>query len=95
MSALKVEDRDHHKDFLEGLTIVCSGIFENISREKLEEFINSHGGRCTGSVSGKTSYLITGYKLEDNREVTQGRKYTTAQKNGTPILTEEGFEKLV
>lgn len=74
---------------------MCSGIFKNISREKLEEFINSHGGRCTSSVSGKTSYLVTGYKLEDNREVNQGRKYITAQKNGTPILTEEGLEKLV
>lgn len=78
MSALKLQGKEHANDFLEGLTVVCSGIFENISREKLEEFINSHGGRCTSSVSGKTSYLVTGYKLEDNREVTQGRKYITA-----------------
>ena len=54
---------------MDGLTIVVSGIFESISREKLEEFINSHGGRNTGSVSGKTSYLVIGYKLEDNREI--------------------------
>jgi replication factor C subunit 1 len=78
MSALKIEGRDDIGDCLEGLTIVCSGIFENISREKLEEFINAHGGRCTGSVSGKTSYLIVGYKLEDGRDVNQGSKYKKA-----------------
>ena len=53
---------------LEGLTIVCSGVFNEISRDKLEQLIAEHGGRCTGSVSGKTDYLITGYKLEDGRE---------------------------
>lgn len=74
---------------------MCSGIFENITREKLEEFINSHGARCTGSVSGKTSYLIVGYKLEDQRDVTEGSKYRKAKQLGTPILTEADFEKLV
>lgn len=63
---------------LEGLTIVCSGVFNEISREKLEQLIAEYGGRCTGSVSGKTDYLITGYKLEDGREVTQGGKYKNA-----------------
>ena len=53
------------------------------------------GGRKTGSVSGKTNYLIVGYKLEDGREVTQGGKYRNATKNGTTILDEEGFEKLI
>lgn len=80
---------------LDGLTIVCSGIFENISREKLEEFIGAHGGKCTGSVSGRTDYLIVGYKLEDGREVTQGSKYRKATQLGTPILNENEFEKLV
>ena len=70
MSSLKLEEKeDVLGDCLDGLTIVVSGIFESISREKLEEFINSHGGRNTGSVSGKTSYLVVGYKLEDNREI--------------------------
>jgi len=53
------------------------------------------GGRKTGSVSGKTNYLIVGYKLEDGREVTQGGKYRNATKHGTTILDEEGFEKLI
>jgi replication factor C subunit 1 len=96
MSALKIENPGVDVgDCLDGLTIVCSGVFEGISREKLEEFITTHGGRCTGSVSGKTSYLIIGYKLEDNRDVTQGSKYRKAKDLGTPILTESEFEKLI
>lgn len=95
MSALKVSATADLGNCLEGLTIVCSGIFEGISRDKLEEFINYHGGKCTGSVSGRTSYLIVGYKLEDNRDVTQGSKYRKAQELGTPILTEKEFETFV
>ena len=78
---------------LEGLTIVCSGLFNEISRDKLEQLIAEYGGRCTGSISGKTDYLIIGYKLEDGRDVTQGGKYKNAQKKGTKILEEQGFEQ--
>lgn len=55
---------------LEDLRIVCSGQFESISREKLEQLIREKGGIITTTVSGKTDYLIVGYKLEDGREVT-------------------------
>ena len=57
--------------------------------------IGQYGGRCTGSVSGKTDYLITGYKLEDGREVTQGGKYRNAKAKGTKIIDEAGFEQLM
>ena len=66
------------KNCLEGLTIVVSGVFETISREKLETLITEYGAKRTGSVSGKTDYLIVGHKLEDGREVTQGSKYRGA-----------------
>jgi len=80
---------------LEGKTIVCSGIFENITRDNLEKFIVDHGGRKTGSISNKTDYLIVGHKMEDGREVTQGGKYRAAKAKGTTILTEGTFEALV
>ena len=68
-----------------------SGVFNDITREKLESMITEYGGRCTGSVSGKTDYLIAGYKLEDGREVTQGGKYKNATAKGKPILDEQAF----
>ena len=49
----------------------------------------------TGSVSGKTNYLIAGFKLEDGREVFTSGKYQKAEKTGVKILTEETFEELV
>lgn len=46
---------------LEGKTIVVSGNFSR-SRDSIKEYIVSHGGKCSGSVSGKTSYLLAGEK---------------------------------
>ena len=80
---------------LAGMTIVVSGVFNAISRDKLEMMISDYGARCTGSISGKTDYLVIGYKLEDGREVTQGGKFKAATKKGTNIIDEQGFEKLM
>ena len=96
MDAVNDEKEDEgDKTCLEGLTIVVSGVFDSITREKLVELIAEYGGRCTGSVSGKTDYLIVGHKLEDGREVTQGSKYRGAKDKGKPILTEREFEELM
>ena len=46
-------------------------------------------------VSGKTSFLIIGHKMEDNREVTEGGKYKKANQCGVKILTESEFEKMI
>jgi BRCT domain type II-containing protein len=77
---------------LDGLLLVCSGEFESIARKKLEDLIDSLGGTRRTAVSGKTDYLIVGYKMEDGREVTQGSKYNSAKKHGTIIFTEKQFE---
>ena len=78
---------------LEANTFVLTGIFENISRDRLEAFIIELGGRVTSAVSGKTTYLITGHKLEDGREVTTGSKYRKAKDKGTTILDEGQLEE--
>lgn len=46
---------------LSNLSFVCSGVFESISRDKLEEIIKNNGGRIVTAVSGKTDYLVVGY----------------------------------
>lgn len=80
---------------LEGLTIVVTGVFQSVTREQVESLITECGGRKTGSVSGKTNYLVAGHKLEDGREVTQGGKYRNAKERGIPILNEEEFQQLI
>ena len=47
-------------DRLAGLTFVLSGVFENYSREQLQTLIQQHGGKLTGSISKKLSYLVAG-----------------------------------
>jgi len=48
---------------LNGLTFVYSGTFTRVSRDQIEELIANNGGKKSGSVSKKTSYLIAGDKM--------------------------------
>ncbi|WP_310396057.1 NAD-dependent DNA ligase LigA [Hymenobacter sp.] len=47
-------------DRLVGLTFVLSGVFEQHSRDELQQLIVSNGGKITGSISKKLSYLVAG-----------------------------------
>ncbi|SHK47237.1 NAD-dependent DNA ligase LigA [Hymenobacter psychrotolerans] len=48
---------------LEGQTFVLSGVFEQHSRDELQALIQAHGGKVTGSISKKLSYLVAGDKM--------------------------------
>jgi DNA ligase (NAD+) len=63
-----------------GLTFVITGTHPTMSRPELTDFIERRGGRVTGSVTGKTSYLVVG---ED-----AGSKLTKAQELGVKQLSE-------
>jgi len=71
---------------LAGLTFVVTGTLPTLSREGVKEFIESHGGKVTGSVSKKTSYLVLG-------EV-PGSKYDEAKTLGIKIINEVELRKL-
>jgi len=60
--------------------------FEN--RNLLKDFIESLGGKTTGSVTGKTDYLI------NNDSMSASSKNKSAAKLGVPVITEEEFLKL-
>ncbi|RJL25098.1 NAD-dependent DNA ligase LigA [Bailinhaonella thermotolerans] len=72
---------------LEGLAIVVTGSLEGFSRDGATEAIQDLGGKVTGSVSKKTSFVVVG----DN----PGSKYDKAVKLGVPILDEAGFRVLL
>src|SRR5439155_8527796 len=72
---------------LTGLTIVVTGRLEHHSRPQINQPIKDLGGAIGDSVSRKTSYLVAGEEA--------GCKLAKAQKLGTPILDEVGFEALV
>ncbi|HWH01365.1 MAG TPA: NAD-dependent DNA ligase LigA [Pilimelia sp.] len=72
---------------LEDVTVVVTGTLTAYSRDAAEEAITSRGGKVTGSVSKKTSFVVVG----DN----PGSKYDKALSLGVPVLDEAGFEVLL
>lgn len=85
---LNMEDKSVVEDTrLEGQTFVLTGTLPTLTRAQAGKLIEEHGGRVSGSVSKRTTYLLAG---ED-----AGSKLTKAQKLQIPILTEEEFRKLL
>jgi len=73
---------------LQGLTFVITGNVNHFpNRKALQTFIEKRGGKCTGSVSTNTSYLI------NNEAGSSSSKNKKAQSLGIPILTEAEFLK--
>lgn len=68
-------------DKLAGLTFVLTGALERFTREEAGERIEAQGGKVSGSVSKKTSFLVAGEAA--------GSKLRKAQELGVPILSEE------
>lgn len=68
---------------LDGKTIVISGNF-SISRDEMKALITAHGGKNSGSISGKTSYLLAGAKPGPE-------KLKKAEALGVKIISEEEF----
>jgi DNA ligase (NAD+) len=74
-------------DTFAGLTFVITGTLPTLSRDDAKEFIESHGGKVTDSVSKKTSYLVLGEA--------PGSKYEKAKELGVKIIGEDELKKLV
>ena len=49
-----------HPECLSGKTFVVTGVLEALARSEAVELIKRHSGRVTGSVSGKTTFLLVG-----------------------------------
>ena len=60
--------------------------------ERIYQVFFEFNRKCTGSVSGKTSILITGSILEDNRPVTESKKYKDAVEKKVKVMTESEFD---
>lgn len=72
---------------LQGLTIVVTGTLPTLGRKEAAELIENNGGKCTGSVSKKTDYLVAGEAA--------GSKLTKAQSLGVPVITEEQLFEMI
>ena len=70
-----------------GLTLVVTGSLQSFTRDGVDEVITLHGGKSSGSVSKKTSYVVVGDS--------PGSKATKAAELGVPVLNEAQFKELL
>ena len=71
----------------EGKTFVLTGALTKFTREEAQEKIESFGGKASGSVSKKTSYVVAGEAA--------GSKLRKANELGIPVLNEEEFLQML
>ncbi len=79
---------ENRTDLLAGKTIVISGTFTHHSREAYKEMIELNGGKASGSVSSKTSYILAGENMGP-------AKLEKAKKLGIPIINEDEFLEMI
>ena len=72
---------------LAGITVVLTGTLEGRTRDEAAEAIQAQGGKVSGSVSKKTSFVVAGQNA--------GSKLDKAESLGVPVLDEEGLDVLL
>ena len=84
MEAVVAEGVD---DRFAGKTFVLTGTLEKYSRDEASEIIEKFGGKTSGTVSKKTSYVLAGEAA--------GSKLTKAQSLGIQVISEAEFEEMI
>lgn len=87
---MSMPERDNSStgDSLAGKTIVISGTFTHHSRDQYKEIIELNGGKNSGSISKKTSFVLAGENMGPS-------KLEKAASLGIPIVSEEEFLKML
>ena len=84
MQAIEEESSDNR---FEGMTFVLTGALQEFTRDEASEIIEKLGGKTSGSVSKKTTYVLAG---ED-----AGSKLTKAQSLGVTVISEQKFKEMI
>ena len=88
--SIQKEQREEGEQTLAGKTFVITGSLNHFpNRNALKELIESRGGKTTGSVTSRTSYLI------NNDTASGSSKNRKARELGIPVLSEEDFLKML
>ena len=72
---------------LTGLTFVITGTLPSMGRDEAKALIEGNGGKCSGSVSKKTSYVLAGEAA--------GSKLTKATELGIPVIDEATLKSMI
>ncbi|MBK6628329.1 MAG: NAD-dependent DNA ligase LigA [Flavobacteriales bacterium] len=73
---------------LAGKSIVVSGVFRSFSRDGIKEAIERHGGKVSGSISKKTTFVVAGADMGP-------AKRAKADELGVPVIDEEEFIRMI
>ena len=79
--------QDGESERFAGMTFVITGTLPGMDRKQAAELVEKNGGKVSGSVSKKTTYLLAG----DNA----GSKLAKADTMGVPVISEEAFLKML
>lgn len=82
------EDLSGYTDKLSSQSIVISGVFQHHSRDEYKALIEKNGGKNSGSISSKTSFILAGDNMGP-------AKLEKAQKLGIKIMNEDEFLELI
>ncbi|GAB2776175.1 NAD-dependent DNA ligase LigA [Salinimicrobium soli] len=85
--SISAEKLANQTNKLEGQTFVVSGVF-TMSRNDLKKMIEDNGGKVSGSISSKTSYVVAGENMGPS-------KHAKAESLGIPIISEDEFLKML
>ncbi|MCD8385681.1 MAG: NAD-dependent DNA ligase LigA [Bacteroidales bacterium] len=86
--AMEEEDESLKSDKLAGKVIVISGVFAKHSRDEYKKMIELNGGKNSGSISKKTTFVLAGENMGP-------AKLEKAQALGVPIINEDQFLELL
>ncbi|MDP2388545.1 MAG: NAD-dependent DNA ligase LigA [Bacteroidota bacterium] len=86
--SLSEEQLQNTTEKLKDLTFVISGVFQKHSRDELKNMIEQNGGKNTGSISKKTSYVLAGDNMGPE-------KLKKAEALGVKIISEDDFLNLI
>jgi len=75
-------------NILQGNTFVVSGVFMKVSRDELKKLIEDNGGKVSGSISGKTNYVVAGENMGPSKK-------TKADSLKISIITEDDFLEMI
>lgn len=75
-------------DKLKGKTFVVSGVFKEFSRDGVKEAIERNGGKVSGSISSKTSYVLAGADMGPAKRV-------KAEELKVPVIDEDEFKRMI
>jgi len=84
---METEEEERFEQFLDDKRFVFTGALDEYTRNEASELVEKFGGRVTSSVSGATDYLVVGEN--------PGSKLENAREEGTVILEEKDFKKML